>query len=201
MISGFAAGDGALLVVDATGGVEAGLELAVAQARSRGRAAVLLHQQERPRERRSERGPRCAPDRVRQQGRAAPPGHRGRRDVQRLRRPRPPQGVPVGRQAGSRDRDPGRARSRGRHPARSAPRGSRRGRRRRPDEVPRGRGDQRPGARGVPAQGRQGVDPRPGPRRQCHQGHRPARAARRVHPLSPVTGRRAAGRRARAEVR
>ncbi len=144
----------------------------------------LLHQQERPRERRPECDPRCAPDRVRAEDRAAPPGHRGRRDVQRLRRPRPPEGVAVGRQAGSRDRDPGRARSRGRHPARSAPRGSRRGRRRRPYEVPRGRGDQRPGARGVPPQGRQGVDPRPGPRRQCHQGDRPARAARRVHPLS-----------------
>ena len=42
VISGMAACDGALLVVDATGGVEAGLEVAVAQARSWGRAAVFF---------------------------------------------------------------------------------------------------------------------------------------------------------------
>ena len=42
VISGMAACDGALLVVDATGGVEAGLETAVAQARSWGRAAVFF---------------------------------------------------------------------------------------------------------------------------------------------------------------
>jgi elongation factor G len=42
VISGMAACDGALLVVDATGGVEAGLETAVAQARAAGRAAVFF---------------------------------------------------------------------------------------------------------------------------------------------------------------
>jgi elongation factor G len=42
VISGMAACDGALLVVDATGGVEAGLETAVSQARSAGRAAVFF---------------------------------------------------------------------------------------------------------------------------------------------------------------
>ena len=56
--------------------------------------------------------------------------------------------------SGGRDPDPGRARGRGRHAPRPAARGGRRGRRRRPDQVPRGRGDQRRGARGVPPQGR-----------------------------------------------
>jgi elongation factor G len=42
VISGMAACDGALLVVDASGGVEAGLETAVAQARSWGRAACFF---------------------------------------------------------------------------------------------------------------------------------------------------------------
>src|SRR4249920_1201121 len=41
VISGMAACDGALLVVDATGGVEAGLETAVAQARAWGRPACF----------------------------------------------------------------------------------------------------------------------------------------------------------------
>ena len=129
---------------------------------------LLLHQQVRSRERRPDARPwtRSARD-VRQQDRAAPPGHRRGRDVQRLRRSRPSQGLAVGRQAGSRDPDPGRARGRGRPPARPAARGRRRGRRRRAGQVPRRRGDLRPGARGLPPQGRQGVDPRAGPRRQC----------------------------------
>ena len=80
-------------------------------------------------------------------------------------------------------------------PARPAARGRRRGRRRRPDQVPRGRGDLRPRARGVPAQGRQGIDPRAGPRRQRAQGHRPARPARRDRALPPLPRRR--GRRPR----
>jgi elongation factor G len=42
VISGMAACDGALLVVDASGGVEAGLETAVAQARAWGRAACFF---------------------------------------------------------------------------------------------------------------------------------------------------------------
>src|SRR4029077_9621154 len=42
VISGMAAADGALFVVDATGGVEAGLETAVALGRSTGRAACFF---------------------------------------------------------------------------------------------------------------------------------------------------------------
>ena len=183
VISGMAACDGALLVVDASGGVEAGLETAVAQARAWGRpACFFINKGDR-----ENADPTAALDALRaafgQQDRAAPAGDRRGRVVQRLRRPRPPQGLAVGRQAGGRDPDPGRARGRGRPAAGPAPRGRRRGRRRRPDQVPRGRGDQRPRARGVPPQGRQGLDPRPGARRQRDQGDRAARAARRVHPL------------------
>ena len=110
-----------------------------------------------------------------------------------LRRPRPPQGLALGRYDRGGDPDPGRPRGRGRAAARPAARGRRRGRRRRPDQVPRGRGDRRPGARGVPAQGRQGIDPRAGARRQRGQGHRPARAARRDRALPALPRRRAAG--------
>ena len=42
VVSGFAAADGALFVVDASGGVEAGLENAVALGRSTGRAALFF---------------------------------------------------------------------------------------------------------------------------------------------------------------
>ena len=57
---------------------------------------LLLHQQVRPRERRPDRRARRAARRVRQQDRAAPAGHRRGRVVQRLRRPRPSQGLAAG---------------------------------------------------------------------------------------------------------
>ena len=83
---------------------------------------------------------------------------------------------------------------RGRPPPRPAPRGRRRGRRRRPDQVPRRRGDRRPGARGLPAQGRQGLrSSRPVLVGSARQGHRAARPARRVRPLPPLPGRRGPG--------
>ena len=82
--------------MDASGGVEAGLEQAVALGRSTGHGGVLLHQQVRPRERRPDRRARRAARRVRQQDRAAPARHRRGRVVQRLRRPRPSQGVAAG---------------------------------------------------------------------------------------------------------
>ena len=94
---------------------------------------------------------------------------------------------------GGRDPDPRRPGRRGRAPPRPAARGGRRGRRRRPDQVPRGRGDLRPRAGGLPAQGRQGERPGARPRRQRGQGHRPARPARRDRALPPLPGRRAAG--------
>ena len=154
---------------------------------------LLLHQQERPRERGPDGRARRPARVVRRQDRAAPAGDRRRGVVQRLRRPRPSQGVPVGRLEGGRDPHPGRPDRRGRPPPRPAARGRRRGRRRRPDQVPRGRGDRRPRARGLPAQGRQGQRPGAGPRRQRGQGHRAARPARRDRPLPPLPGRRGPG--------
>ena len=114
VISGMAAGDGALFVVDASGGVEAGLETAVAQARSSGRAACFFINKCDRENADPDRGPRRAADGVRDEDRPAPAGDRRGRVVQRLRRPRPSQGLAVGRQAGGRDPDPGRARGRGR---------------------------------------------------------------------------------------
>ena len=76
---------------------------------------------------------------------------------ERLRRPRPSQGLAAGTARKEVEIPiPDELDRRGRPPARPAARGGRRGRRRRPDQVPRGRGDHRPGARGLPAQGRQG---------------------------------------------
>ena len=140
--------------------------------RSTGTAGLLRHHQVRPRERGPDGGARRAARVVRQQDRAAPPGHRQGRDVQRLRRPRPSQGLAVRGRQGGRDPDPGRPGGRGRAAARPAARGGRRGRRRRPDEVPRGRGDQRRGARRVPPQGRPRVDPGAGAGHLGRQGHR-----------------------------
>ena len=193
VVSGFAAADGALFVMDASGGVEAGLET-----RRRARpvdrpGGLLLHQQVRPENAEPDRRARRAAGDVRQQDRAAPPGDRRRRGVQRLRRPRPSQGLAVRRQDRGRDPDPGRARRRGRPPPRPAARGRGRGRRRRPDQVPRGRGDQRRGARRLPPPRRPRLDPRAGPRRQRREGHRHDGAARRVHPLH-ADRRRGAGR-------
>ena len=193
VVEGFAAADGALLVMDASAGVEAGLEQAVAPRPGDQHGGLLLHQQVRPRERRPDGRARRAARRVREQDRGHPAGDRRGRVVQRLRRPRPSQGVPVGRARRGRDPDPGRPGRRGRPAARPAARGRVRGRRRRHGQVPRRRGDLRPRARDLPAQGRQGQRPRPGPRRLGRQGHRAARAARRDRPLPPLPGRRAAG--------
>ena len=92
---------------------------------------LLRAQQVRPRERGPDGRPRRAARDVRQQDRAAAHRHRRGRDVQRLRRPRPPQGLPVRGRQGGRDPDPGRAGRRGRAAPRPAARGGRRGRRRR----------------------------------------------------------------------
>ena len=78
--------------MDASGGVEAGWRR---PSRSAGaRHGRLLRRNQCDRENADPpRRPRRAPGDVRQQDRAAPPGHRRGGDVQRLRRPRPPQGV------------------------------------------------------------------------------------------------------------
>ena len=158
---------------------------------------LLLHQQVRPRERRADQRAGRAAHRVRHQDRAPPPGDRCGRIVQRLRRPGPSQGVAVGRQTGGRDPDPRRADRRGRPPAGPAAGGRCGGGRRRPHQVPRGRGDQRSGARGVPAKGRQGVGPCAGARRQRREGRRAARTARCVRALPAIARRRATGDRSR----
>ena len=168
---------------------------AVALGRSTGTRGLLLHQQVRPRERRPDRRPRRAAGQLRQQDRAAPARDRRGRDVRGLRRPRPSQGVAA--RDGKTEVEipiPDDLADEVATAPRPAARGRRRGRRRRPDQVPRGRGDLRPRARGLPAQGRQGIDPRAGPRRQRGQGHRPARPARRDRPLPALPRRRAAGR-------
>ncbi len=180
--------------MDASAGVEAGLEQAVALGRSTGTAACFFINKGD----RENADPTAALDALRvdlrRQDRADPAGDRGGRVVRGLRRPRPPQGLAAGGwQDRSRDPDPGRPGRRGGAPARPAPRGRVRGGRRRPDEVPRGRGDLRPRARCLPAQGRQGLDPGPGPGRQRHQGDRPARPARRDRPLPALPRRRGPG--------
>ena len=147
---------------------------------------LLRAQQVRPRERGPGRRARRAAGGVRQQDRAAPPRDRRRRHVQRLRRPRPPQGLPVRGRQGGRDPGPGRARGRGRAAPGPAARGRGRGGRRRVREVPRRGGDLGRRARRVPPQGRPRVDPRARARRVGGQGHRPRRAPRRDRPLPPV---------------
>ena len=175
VIEGFAAADGAIFVMDASAASRRGWRQAVALGRGTGTAACFFINKSD----RENADPTAALDALRatfgDKIAPAPAGDRGGRVVQRLRRPRPPQGVEVGRLQGGRDPDPRRPDRRGRPPAGPAARGGRRGRRRRPDQVPRGRGDRRPRARGVPAQGRQGQRPRAGARRQRGQGHRPAR--------------------------
>ena len=123
VVEGFAAADGALFVMDASGGVEAGLETAVALGRSTGRGGLLLPQQVRQGERRPDRGARRAARRVRQQDRPAPHRDRHGRALQRLRRPRPPQGVRSSRAARrSRSRSPTTSRARSRPAATSSSR-------------------------------------------------------------------------------
>ena len=188
------AADGALFVMDASGGVEAGLETAVALGRAHGPGGLLLHQPVRS----GERGPDAALDALRAAfgNKIAPlqlaigtaESFRGYVDLVHRKA-----WTLRGRQGG-RDPGPGRAGRRGRPPPRPAPRGRRRGRRRRPDQVPRGRGDQRPGARGLPPQGRPGLDPGAGARRQRGDGHRRwRRSSTRSSATCPPPPRRAAG--------
>ena len=186
--------------MDASAGVEAGLEQAVALGRGDRHGRLLLHQQERPRERRPDGRARRAAGELRRQDRAAPAGDRGGRVVRGLRRPRPPQGLAAGT---------ARPRSRSRSPTSLAAEVARRrdqlleAAAEADDDVLtkylEGEEIADAGARGLPAQGRQGVDPRAGPRRQRGQGHRPARPARRDRPLPPLPGRR--GRRPRPPTR
>ena len=109
VIEGFAATDGAIIVMDAS-------------ARRRGRArerrglgrgdehrGLLLHQQERPRERGPDGRARRAAGQLRRQDRAAPARDRRRRVVRGLRRPRPSQGLALERHDRGGDPDPGRA--------------------------------------------------------------------------------------------
>ena len=98
VIEGFAAADGAVFVMDASGSVEAGLEQGVAHRPGDRDGRLLLHQQVGPRERGSHRRAGQAPGGVRQQDRPDPAGDRRGRDVQGLRGPGPQQGVRVGRQ-------------------------------------------------------------------------------------------------------
>ena len=177
VIEGFAAADGAIFVMDASaGGVEAGLENAVRLGRATGTAACFFINKAD----RENADPTAALDALRasfgnkiaplQIAIGAAETFEGYVDLVHRKAWRL-DGLERGR-----DPDPRRPRRRGRDPPRPIARGGRRGRRRRPDQVPRGRGDLRPGARGLPAQGRQGIDPGAGPRRQRAQGDRPARA-------------------------
>ena len=189
VIEGFAAADGAIFVMDASGGVEAGLEHAVALGRSTGTAACFFINKGD----RENADPTAALDALRasfgnkiaplQLAIGAAESFEGYVDLVHRKAWRLEGGkeveIPI----------PDDLAGRGRPAPRPAARGRRRGRRRRPDQVPRGRGDLRSGARSVPSQGRQGVDPRAGPRRQRGQGHRPARAARCDRALPPLPGR------------
>ena len=79
--------------MDASGGVEAGLETAVASGRGDGHGGVLLHQQVRPRERRPDGRPRRAArgvrrqDRARSSWRSAPPSRSAATSTSSIARP------------------------------------------------------------------------------------------------------------------
>ena len=114
VIEGFAAVDGAIFVMDASGGVEAGLEHAVALGRTSGKAACFfINKCDR-----ENADPTAALDALRRSFgdkiAPAPARHRRRRVVHRLRGPRPPQGLAARRRQGGRDPDPGRHGGRGR---------------------------------------------------------------------------------------
>ena len=112
VIYGFAAADGALFVMDASSGVESGLESSVRLGRSTtGRRASSSTSATARTRTRLPRSTPCAT--FRQQDRADPPGHRHARLVPRPRRPGPPQGVRPGNGKRSRNPDPGRAGRRG----------------------------------------------------------------------------------------
>ena len=78
VVEGFAAADAAVLLMDASGHVEAGLESTVSVARARRPLGALLHQQVRSRERQSGGRAREAARLVRPEDRAAPRGDRSR---------------------------------------------------------------------------------------------------------------------------
>ena len=167
VIEGFAAADGALFVMDASRR-RRGRPRAGRRPRPLDRAPPPASSSTSPTARTP--NPTAALDALR-----AASATRSRRSSSRSARPSTFKGYvdlvhrkacELGTARRGRGPDPGRPGRRGRHPPRPAPRGRGRGRRRRPDEVPRGRGDLRPRARGLPAQGRQGVDPGPGAGRQ-----------------------------------
>ncbi len=95
VVEGFAAADGALFVMDASAGVGAGLENAVAIGRSTGRAACFFINKSDRENANPDGCPRRPSGRVRQQDRTAPSRDRRRRVIRRLRRPRPSEGLEV----------------------------------------------------------------------------------------------------------
>ena len=187
MIEGFHAADAALFVMDASGGVEAGLESAVKARPRDGHRGLLRAQQVRPRERRTRRrrSTRCATRSAtrsrRSTSRSAPRTRsRGYVDLVHRKAYRFEGGkeveIPVPDELAD---EVARRRDQLLEAAAEAD-----------DDVfekylVRG-GDQRRGARRVPPQGRPRVDPRAGARRLGDEGHRPQRAARRDRPLPPL---------------
>ena len=97
VVEGFEAATRRSLTMDASGGVEAGTERAVALGREHGTAALFVI----TRCERENADPTAALDalarHVRQQDRAAPPGHRQGRQLPGLRRSRPSQGLRLAR--------------------------------------------------------------------------------------------------------
>ena len=175
--------------MDASGGVEAGTERAIALGRSTARAALfVITRCERENADPSGRARRPA-RRVRHQDRAAAAGHRQGRAfrgyVDLVHRKayvwdggkRKETAIPadLADEVGA--------------PPRSATRGGRRGRRRRADQVPRGRGDQRRRARGLPASRRARLDPGAGDGHLRGARHRRGRRARRDRALSSLARR------------
>ena len=181
--------------MDASAGVEAGLEHAVALGRSTGTRGVLLHQQVRPRERRPDGGARRA---ARQ--RSATRSRRSRSRSARPSRSRATSTSSIARPGGWDGRRRSRSRSPTSWPARSP---------RRRDQLLEAAAEadddvltkylegeeiSDPELEACLRKGVKDIDPRAGPRRQRDQGHRPARPARRDRPLPPLPRRRGAGR-------
>ena len=115
VVEGYAAADGAILVMDASGGVEAGLEQAVAQARATNTAACFfINKSDRENANPTEALDALRSD-VRDQDRAAQPGHR------RGESSRATSTSSTARRSGSTVRRRSRSRSRTSFPARSRP--------------------------------------------------------------------------------
>ena len=183
--------------MDASAGVEAGLEQAVALGRATGTRGVLLHQQVRPRERRPDRRARRPARGLRRQDRAAPDRDRRGRVVQRLRRPRPSQGVHSGTA-----RRRSRSRSRTTWPTRS-PGGATSSSRPRPrptttssSSTSRARRSPTPSSRPASARASRRASSRRSSSGSAAKGIGLRGAARRDRPLPPLPGRR--GRRSQA---